>query len=75
MHQSEKKLVGTVLDSHYYETMKAIRFTMRFENGRQQGFEWPITMFKFPPGSDIDEEMRKTAGLMPGKKIAVLSEG
>lgn len=62
--------VGTCTSAHYYEDSKAIRFTLKFGSGKEYGFEWPITMFRFPDGSDKDEEMRKTANLMPGKKIA-----
>jgi len=72
MIEAPEKLTGTVTAAHYNETLKAIRFTLKFENGYEQGFEWPITMFKFPVGSDPSEEMMKTAKLMPGKKISVV---
>jgi len=66
--------VGICTSSHYYEDSKSIKFFLRFDNGREYGFEWPITMFRFAPEMDRDEEMRKTAKLMHGKKFSVKSE-
>lgn len=72
--QAPEKLVGIVTAAHYSETEKAIKFSLRFENGIEQGFVWPITMFSFPPGSDKNFEMIKTSKIMIGKKIAIVHE-
>ncbi len=71
MDEKFQKLTGIVTGSHYNRELKAIRFTLLFENGKEKGFEWPITMFSFPKESDKDEEMEKTAKIMRGKKISV----
>ena len=70
----DRTLVGVCTSSHYYEDMKAIRFTLKFDGDNEVGFEWPITMFKFDPKMDKTEEMRKTSKLMIGKKIGVKIE-
>jgi hypothetical protein len=71
MEEKYQRFTGIVTGSHYNRELKAIRFILRFENGRENGFEWPITMFSFPEGCDKDEEMEKTAKIMRGKKISV----
>lgn len=62
--------VGTCTSAYYYENNKCIRFTLQFDDGRERGFEWPMSMFRFPSGSDRDAEMKKTAKLLLGKKLS-----
>lgn len=64
-----ESIVVTVQSAHYNDMDKCIKFHMLLDSGHVVGGEWPITMFRFEPGMDIDEEMRKTARLMPGKKL------
>ena len=70
--EEKRKYIGTVIGSHYNRELNAIRFILRFENGKEQGFEWPLTMFRFPDECNKEEEMEKTAKIMRGKKIAVV---
>jgi len=63
---------GKCTFSTYNHTEKIIRFILKFSNGAEQGFDWPISMFKFGPGMDQDAEMRKTSELMRGKMIDVM---
>ncbi len=71
---NNKVYTATVISACYNETVKAIRMELKFENGIVQKHEWPITLFRFKPGQDKDEEMYKTATLLLGKKIDVMIE-
>ena len=63
---------GKCTFSTYNYTEKVIKFVLRFENGKEQGFDWPISMFTFAEDMDKDAEMKKTAELMRGKFIDVM---
>lgn len=69
----DDKIVGVCTSSVYNATEKVIRFFLQFPNGKEQGFEWPISLFSFSPGQDKDEEMRKLSNMMIKKKIGVKS--
>lgn len=73
MGMSDHTVIGKVVDAHYYEDMKAIRATLSVPDGQELKIELPITMFYFRPEMDRDEEMKKTAVLMRGKVIKVVS--
>ena len=73
MGMSDHTVTGEVIDAFYYEDMKAIRATLNVPGGQELKIELPITMFSFSPEMDRDKEMRKTAVLMRGKKIKVVS--
>ena len=73
MGMSDHTVTGRVVDAHYYEDMKAIRATLSIPDGQELKIELPITMFSFSPEMDRDKEMRKTAALMRGKLIKVVS--
>ena len=73
MGMSDHTVTGKVIDAFYYEDMKAIRATLSVPDGQELKIELPITMFSFSPDMDRDKEMRKTAVLMRGKNIKVIS--
>ena len=73
MGNSSPTIIGNVVESFYYEDMKAIRAVLHTDSGKTIKIELPITLFKFQPEMDENEEMRKTALLMRGKKIELKS--
>lgn len=73
MAQSYPTVIGKVSDAHYYEDLKAIRAIVDLPDGQHVRVEIPITTFSFHSGMDKDAEMRKTATLMLGKNIKIVS--
>ena len=74
MEEQYPTVIGEVVEAHYYETMKAIRAVVKVPLPNHLiRIEIPITTFSFRPGMDKDKEMRKTAQLLVGKPIKVMS--
>lgn len=69
----QMSVVGTVMESEYNYTIRAIRAVLRLEDGGTLKVEIPYTHFTFREGMNIDVEMKKTSDLLPGNKIKVIS--
>jgi len=74
MEEQCHTVIGKVVEAHYYETVKAIRAVIEIpESNHPMRIEIPITTFSFSPEMDKDKEMVKTAALLVGKPIKVMS--
>lgn len=73
MEQSYSVLVGLVISAKYYEELRVIRAVLQVNDGRNIKVEIPMAMFSFDPGMNRHAEMDKTAKMMCGKKIKVMS--
>ena len=66
-------VVGVVREAHYNYTERAIKAVMVTQDGSDFRVEIPYTQFTFREGMDVDVEMKKTADLMKGKRLKIIS--